>query len=1115
MFRKPAFWIVFVLVASACAVFAYNYFPRAFPIVTVELTMDRVGALEKANELAERFEWGPEEFRQAASYRLDSRVQSYVELEAGGIDAFRDMLAGDLYSPYTWRVRHFREQEVNETLIRFTPDGYPYGFEEKLPEDEPGPEIPPDSARTVAENTAVEVWEIDIDAYELVETSEKLQPGGRLDHTFVYERKDEKIGEADYRLRLVVSGDRLTELSHFVRVPEAFDRRYEEMRSANNTLATSSIIAAAILFIGGGCIVGLFFLLRQRWVIWKTPLLVGTGVSFLGVLAMLNAWPLSWMNYDTALSSGTFFMQQIAMLFAAFIGNAILFTLTYMAAETLTRKAFPQHAQFWRIWSKDVAATPYVLGITAAAFLLVSIDIAYLTGMYSFTTSVLGWWSPSTALFHPDVLAQYFPWFSALVGPLQAAFWEECLFRAVPIAGAVLLGNRYGGRMYWIIGAFILQALIFGSGHANYPQQPFYARSVELIIPSIIFGLLYYYFGLLPAILLHFGYNLVWFSLPIFLADVPGIWMDQSFIVIFGLIPFWVILVQRLRRKRWSEVPDEYYNRSWQPPPLKPEETAAGREQPDRPVLSPAVRNIVIAAGGVGLVLWLLFSDFDTDAPPVEITRPSAVSTAMEELENRDIELPENWRSLSRVSATVGMNDRFIWQEGEEDVYASMMGKYITPPHWYVRFVTFEGDVAERAEEYRVYITGRDSVYRFAHVLPEERPGERLDEETARAIADSTVRETYGLDPDELEFISAESSSLPERTDWSFTYSDTVFYPGHVGEGQARIEIKIAGDKVVDYRRYIHVPEEWSREYRDKQTVSMVAGISSSVFLILLFIAGIVTAIVRWTKGKFSVRTFFTVFLLFVVLLAIDFFNTWQTMLSNFSTAQPFMNQVLLFGGLAIVGYIFISGVMGLFAGMLHRWDFPVSSMHRGEVREDSFIALSIVFVILGIGYIVSAVFPSFAPVWGQYSPAGASFPVVSAALNSLRSFLSYTLVLLFIVAAVDSLTDGWMKRRVIFAALFVLLGLIFTGMSGIGSVSAWVIEGAGAGLLMLLFYIFILRSNPPLIIPVVGLYVIFDGLSAAVDPVFPGAVTGFIISSVLIVIGVWWWYGEFLRKES
>lgn len=77
---------------------------------------------------------------------------------------------------------------------------------------------------------------------------------------------------------------------------------------------------------------------------------------------------------------------------------------------------------------------------------------------------------------------------------LQAGFWEECLFRAVPLAGAALLGERFGGRRgrtWALVAAFVLQALIFGAGHANYPTEPAWARVVELIVPSFMFAGLY------------------------------------------------------------------------------------------------------------------------------------------------------------------------------------------------------------------------------------------------------------------------------------------------------------------------------------------------------------------------------------------------------------------------------------------------------------------------------------------------------------------------------------------------------------------------------------------------------------------------------------------------
>jgi len=95
----------------------------------------------------------------------------------------------------------------------------------------------------------------------------------------------------------------------------------------------------------------------------------------------------------------------------------------------------------------------------------------------------------------PNVIANYFPWLSSLAISLQAGFWEECLFRAIPLASAALLGQRFGGKKWWILGALVLQALIFGGGHANYPAQPAYARLVELILPAIGFGVLYLLFA--------------------------------------------------------------------------------------------------------------------------------------------------------------------------------------------------------------------------------------------------------------------------------------------------------------------------------------------------------------------------------------------------------------------------------------------------------------------------------------------------------------------------------------------------------------------------------------------------------------------------------------------
>ena len=83
-------------------------------------------------------------------------------------------------------------------------------------------------------------WNVDLSKFALVEQGQERRPSGRVDHTFTYERASESLGEGRYRLRLVVSGDRLTEVTHFIKIPEAFTRRYASMRSANEIIGIGS-----------------------------------------------------------------------------------------------------------------------------------------------------------------------------------------------------------------------------------------------------------------------------------------------------------------------------------------------------------------------------------------------------------------------------------------------------------------------------------------------------------------------------------------------------------------------------------------------------------------------------------------------------------------------------------------------------------------------------------------------------------------------------------------------------------------------------------------------------------------------------------------------------------
>src|SRR4051812_48641462 len=178
MLRRPAFWIVFIAFSIASAIFTFKYFSTAFPLVSIDLQMDRADALRTARALAEKNNWPSRGFDQAAEFSADQEVQNFIELEGGGKPELGRILKEKIFAPYTWRVRQFKEGDAHETVVRFTPEGNPYGFVVKLPEKEKGASRTVAEAQRIAEDNARNDWKIDFGRYQLVESSKEDRPGG-------------------------------------------------------------------------------------------------------------------------------------------------------------------------------------------------------------------------------------------------------------------------------------------------------------------------------------------------------------------------------------------------------------------------------------------------------------------------------------------------------------------------------------------------------------------------------------------------------------------------------------------------------------------------------------------------------------------------------------------------------------------------------------------------------------------------------------------------------------------------------------------------------------------------------------------------------------------------
>ena len=62
--RKTSTWVVCFLLSFACLWAAHSHFTQAFPIVSLDIQLDRGGAVDSALEIVEREDWGPKTFEQ-------------------------------------------------------------------------------------------------------------------------------------------------------------------------------------------------------------------------------------------------------------------------------------------------------------------------------------------------------------------------------------------------------------------------------------------------------------------------------------------------------------------------------------------------------------------------------------------------------------------------------------------------------------------------------------------------------------------------------------------------------------------------------------------------------------------------------------------------------------------------------------------------------------------------------------------------------------------------------------------------------------------------------------------------------------------------------------------
>jgi hypothetical protein len=400
-----------------------------------------------------------------------------------------------------------------------------------------------------------------------------------------------------------------------------------------------------------------------------------------------------------------------------------------------------------------------------------------------------------------------------------------------------------------------------------------------------------------------------------------------------------------------------------------------------------------------------------------------------------------------------------------------------------------------------VFIGPEGEVLRFRHTLPEARPGPSLSEEQARSLVIPVIEELYGLDPNQLDEISAVPTKHPNRDDWRFTFADRHNYP--LEEGEARITVTVAGDQIADANRWVHVPEEWRRQERDKASLIRIVHVLVGLAVTALLLSGAVGAIVAWSRRRFDVRKFLGVFALLSGLGVLELVNSWPEVRSNFTTAEPWALQTLVFIGVGIVLILVTAAVPALILGFLDPWRRQGPSL---EGRDCILLGLAVGAVAAGATAVADAFAPSLSPAWPDYTPAGTYLPVLNAALSPFALFVQTTAAFLLFFAAVDRLSDGWKRRRILLFLVVLVFGLALMGTRPIESLATWAVAGLAVGLALLAGYLFLVRYQLGLVPAAVGMAVALEVIRGGLCQAHSAALPGAVVAAVLITSASVYW---------
>ncbi len=874
-----------------------RFFYDAFPEATIDFALTRGEAREEAASFLEGRGLDLDGYRHAVLFRYDDGAKTFLERELGleGASAAID----DPVRLWRWSNRWFRERQKEEFRVEHTTTGDLVGFRHLIEEEAAGDRLSQPEARGLAQRFLSQAMGLDPDRLEFVEAETTERPN-RVDHAFTWKLTGFEVSGASYRYRVGVQGGEVGGFTEFLKVPEAWERDYKELRSRNET---TGLVAFLFLFATWlALLVRLVLSIRNQDVRWRFVLVLG-GIAFvLTFLANLNALPVAVYNFDTTGTFGSFLAGGVLEAAAGALAIALVIAFVVAGGEPEYRRWYGDHIRQSKQFLLEGIRTRRFLTGSVIGLTMTALFIAYQSVFYV-VAGRFGAWSPADIPYR-EMVNTYVPWVVVLLIGFLPAVSEEFTSRAfsIPFLHRIL-------RHRWA--AVLISAAIWGFAHAGYPQQPFWIRGLEVGLAGVAVGYVFVRWGLLPVLVWHYTIDAFYTALILLRSSDPYFVLSAALSVGLLLLPLGAAVVLYLRRGSFVD-PGPLLNQEDSPPleevrPDPPAEPGPGDgTPPEASAYRPLSRaRLAVAAAAVLAALSVFALQKPELAPKVDygLTSGAALAEGRRHLSALGVDI-DSWRTVVTQETPWSWTAVEYRDERAGPAMASEPYKgALAPSLWRVRFFQ-----PGEKEEWSVLLRPEDGeVYEVRHQLAEEAPGDSLSEEEAMAVALDHMR-AFGLDPSSFTLKEASAEDLPGRRDHWFEWEAKEGDRRNLDEARFRCRVHVAGDQAAGLHRYIKLPEDWLRERRQGswwrttlEWTPAAVGMAAAVHLLVLLVQHIRSGALAWRRP-------FRLGLFAAVVFALAQVNGLPSFYGAYATEVP----LTLYMVIRLVGFLFSVVTVGL-----------------------------------------------------------------------------------------------------------------------------------------------------------------------------------------------------------